>query len=277
MSAILRSAAARGGWNPEPVVDIIVSVSFLILGIWYAAIAGKGIAAYRLYNQGLVARFPTVWAFLTVDACRSLLLTLLSNRVYRAVYSATGPLMMLLEAFAVVGVFWAIAEQYPRFQKPGAVILTCLAAIGACVAWLTQVVAVPADWSAPWQALQLFERHCVLGMTVVLAGSRFLLPRIPGLPIRRSALRMADILTLRGGIDLLAYTIFIAMGARFVAAAQILNIGGTLLCTLAIATLVNRASDECSDLRPVTAEDDADMARAERFFDQLVHTSNQTR
>jgi len=252
-------------------------VSSLILGLWYAAIAAKGIAAYRLYQQGLVTRFPTVWAFLAIDICRSLLLNVLGHARYKAVYTASLPIMMLFGAFAVVGVFWAIAEEYPRFRKPGTVILTCLAAIGACVAWLTQVVAVPPSWSGPWQALQLFERNCILGMTVVLAGTRFLLPRIPGVPIRRSALRMADILTSRAAFDLLGSTLIIAGGKPFTAVAQVVNIGGTLICLLAMAMFVTRASDECPGLRPITDEDEAEMARAERFFDRLIHASNQAR
>src|SRR5437660_559740 len=159
--------------------------------LWYAAIAAKAAAVYRLFHDRLITRFPTVWVYLVVLIMRSVvLLSVRGNiRQYTYVQTYTMPLMLLLEAFAVAGVFWAVAEQYPRFRRPGSVILGCLAGIGVCAAWLTHFVAVPAGWSAPWQVAQLLVRNCVLVMTVVLAGTRFLLPRIPGIPIRPSAKR----------------------------------------------------------------------------------------
>src|SRR5262249_23161730 len=144
--------------------------------------------------------------------------------------------------------------------------------------WLTHFVAVPPGWSAPWQLAWLLERNSLLVMTVVLAGTRFLLPRIPGIPIRPSAKRMADILTASVAVDLTASALFIATGVKHAALTQTLITGGNMVCMLCIAMFVTRESDQCAEVRPVTERDEQAMLEAERWFERLLHTtSNQTR
>jgi hypothetical protein len=152
---------------------------------------------YRLWRNGLVSRFPTLWAFIMVSTATAV--TLLWFRrdpaTYSYIYSLSTPIMLLLEAFAIVGVFWTVAEHYPRFRRPGSALVTALALIGGVAAWVTRSVAVPAYWSGLWQAAILIERYALLVMAVVLLGTRLLLPHVRGIPIRQSALRAADILT----------------------------------------------------------------------------------
>jgi hypothetical protein len=251
-------------------------VTTLLLVLWYATIAARLAAAYRLLHDRLIIRFPTVWVFLVYSVARSIaLVTMQSNpRLYQRVWTYTIPLTLLLEAFAVAGVFWAVAEQYPRFRRPGSVILGCLAGIGASAAWLTHFVAVPPGWSAPWQAAQLLERNCVLIMTVVLAGTRFLLPRIPGIPIRPSAKRMADILTANAALELIVYAFFNATDARRPAVVQLVMLAGQLAGMTAMALFVTSASDRSGDIRPVTEHDEAAMIQAERWFDELAQAAS---
>src|SRR5205085_8729784 len=227
----------------------------------------------------LIVRFPTVWVFLVITVLRSLglvaLLAVTHNRgQYMRVQAYTTPLVLLLEAFAVAGVFWAVAEQYPRFRRPGSIILGCLAGIGASAAWLIHVVGVPHSWSAPWQAAQLLERNCVLAMTVVLAGTRFFLPRIPGIPIRPSARRMADVFAASAVVELVASAFLIGTGAKHPALSQIVMLGGHLACMTAMALLVTKTSDCGVELRPVTDRDEAEMIEAERWFDRLTQAAS---
>jgi hypothetical protein len=196
-------------------------------------------------------------------------------RLYRQVQAYTTPLTLLLEAFAVAGVFWALAEQCPRFRRPGSAILACLAGIGASAAWLTHFVAVPAGWSAPWQIAHLLERNSILVMTVVLAGTRFFLPRIPGVLIRPSAKRMADILTANAAVELVAYASLIGTAARRPAIIQLVMLGGQLACMTAIALFVTKRADRPADIRPVTDRDEAAMVQAERWLDELAQASPQ--
>jgi hypothetical protein len=280
---MLRPQSKRGlvvGVPPVEAGDIIVLVKTLILVLWYAAIAAKAGAAYRLYRDGLITRFATLWAYLVVSSARSIILLGLQTDLhrYQLLYTYTVPLMLLLQGFAVAGVFWAVAEQYPRFRRPGSVILACLAGIGACAAWLTHFVAVPPDWSAPWQMASLLERHTMLVMTIVLAGTRFFLPRIPGIPIRPSAKRAADILCIYTALGLTASAVFIGSDTTQVVLAQLLRVGGSFLCMAALALFVTKTSDQSATFRPVTERDEAEMLQAERWFEQLTEVaSNQTR
>jgi len=228
----------------------------------------------------LVTRFATVFVYLVVCTARSCILLALKNdrRHYLQVQAYTLPLMLLLQGLAVAGVFWAVAEQYPRFRRTGSVILACLAGIGASAAWLTHFVAVPTGWSAPWQLAWLLERNSLLVMIVVLAGTRILLPRIPGIPIRPSAKRMADILTATVALELAASALFIAAGNKYVVVTQLLLTGGNFAGMTCIAFFVTRESDQCAALKPVTERDEQAMIEAERWFERLLHTaSNQTR
>jgi hypothetical protein len=244
--------------------------------LWYAAIAAKAAAVYRLFHDRLITRFPTVWVYLVVVILRSVVLLAVKGNIrqYTYVQTYTMPLMLLLEAFAVAGVFWAVAEQYPRFRRPGSVILGCLAGIGVCAAWLTHFVAVPAAWSAPWQVAQLLVRNCVLAMTVVLAGTRFLLPRIPGIPIRPSAKRMADILTVNTAMALIGSAFVIATAVRHPVISQLIIVGSDFVCMTAIAVFVTKASDCGVELRPVTDRDEAEMIEAEQWFDKLAQAAS---
>src|SRR5215471_11926121 len=241
--------------------------------LWYAAIAAKVAAAYRLLRDKLVSRFATVFVYLLVCAIRSCILVAFRHdrAHYQAIQAYTTPLMLLLEGMAVAGVFWALAEQYPRFRKTGSIILGCLAGIGASAAWLTHFVAVPKGWSAPWQLAWLLERNSLLVMTVVLAGTRFLLPRFPGIPIRPSAKRMADILTATVALELAASALFIAAGNKYVVVTQLLLTGGNFAGMTCIAFFVTRESDQCAALKPVTEHDEQAMIEAERWFERLLH------
>src|SRR5262245_4919403 len=135
----VRNLALQARERNVKVGDNIVFVTTLILVLWYAAIAAKAAAAYRLYRDGLVTRFATLWVYLVVCTTRSVALLPFQGDLerYQRLYAYSMPLVSLLEGFAVAGVFWAVAEQYPRFRRPGSVILSCLAGIGACAVWLT--------------------------------------------------------------------------------------------------------------------------------------------
>ena len=280
LSAVLSETTTRSGRRPPTLAGgIIILVNTLILALWYAAIAAKAAAAYRLYRDGLITRFAPLWVYLVVCTVRSVTLLAFQDDLerYKQIFTYSMPLVSLLEGFAVAGVFWAVAEQYPRFRKPGSVILSCLAGIGACAVWLTHFVAVPAEWSAPWQMASLLERHSMLAMTIVLAGTRFFLPRIPGIPIRPSAKRAADILCLNTTVSFIATSVMIGSDGQS-SFSQLLKVGGGLLSMSALALFVTKASDRSADVRPVTALDEAEMIRAERWFERLTEAaSNQTR
>lgn len=229
----------------------------LVIALWYAGPATEAVAAYRLARNGLVWRFPTLWAFLVASALQSALLISVQHNPqrYAYIYSYSSVTMLLMEAFAVVGVFWAVTEKYPNFGKPGTVLLSGLAIIGALACWMTRFLAVPPQWSTLWQIAMLIQRYVSLVMIVMLAGSRILLPIVPRIPIRASARRASDILTIHALFGLASSAVTVGTGGRFPWAASLLPVLGGMVTPLLCAFWLTAASDECADLAPVTEKE----------------------
>jgi hypothetical protein len=229
----------------------------LVLALWYAGPAVKAVAVYRLARNGLVERFPALWAFLIASALQSVLLIAFQRHQqrYAYIYSYTSVIMLLMEAFAIVGVFWVVTEKYPNFGRPGTVFLSGLAVIGALACWMTRFLAVPPHWSTFWQVAVLTQRYVTLVMIVVLAGSRLLLPIVPRIPIRASARRASDILTIHALFALASSAVTVGTDGRFPWAASLLPVLGGVVSPLLCAFWLTAASDECADFAPVTEKE----------------------
>lgn len=236
----------------------------LVLALWYAGPATKAVAAYRLARTGLVWRFPALWAFLIASALQSTLLIAFQRHQerYAYIYSYTSVTMLLMEAFAIVGVFWVVTEKYPNFGRPGTVLLSGLAVIGAAACWMTRFLAVPPHWSAVWQMAILTQRYVTLVMIVVLAGSRLLLPIVPRIPIRASARRASDILTIHALFALASSAVTVGTDGRFPWAASLLPVLSGVITPALCAFWLTAASDECADLAPVTERELRDTEAA---------------
>ena len=235
-----------------------------VLALWYAGPVAKAAAVYRLARTGLVSRFPALWAYLVASALQSALLIAFqrSPAQYAYIYSYTSVTMLLMEAFAIVGVFWVVTEKYPNFGRPGTVLLSGLAVLGAVACWMTRFFAVPIHWSAVWQVAMLTQRYVTLVMIVVLAGSRVLLPIVPRIPIRASARRASDILTIHALFGLASSAVTVGTGGRFPWAASLLPVLGGMITPLLCAFWLTAASDECGDLAPVTERELRDAEAA---------------
>jgi hypothetical protein len=229
----------------------------LVLVLWYAGPAAKAVAVYRLARTGLVWRFPALWAFLVASALQSALLISVQHNPerYAYIYSYTSVMMLLMETFAIVGVFWTVTEKYPNFGRPGTVLLSGLALIGVLACWMTRFLAVPPHWSVFWQIAMLTQRYVTLVMIVMLAGSRILLPIVPRIPIRVSARRASDILTIHALFGLASSAVTVGTGGRFPWAASLLPVLGGMVTPLLCAFWLTAASDECADLAPVTEKE----------------------
>jgi hypothetical protein len=245
----------------------------LIYGFWYAAIAFRGAAAFRLWRNRMVERFPTVWAYLVISALRDLILVYWFRHrphTYAVLYSQTVALEVLVQAFAVVGVFFTVAEHYPKFRIPGAVLLSALALMGTGATLLTHSFAVPAQqgWGTLWPAAILSERYAWTVMVVMLAGSRLLLPKVRGIPIRSSARRASDILTLQ---CLGSLTCAVLAGAGII---TLWNYVLPLVFGVTSGTLwlfwLTPASDRCEEPAPFSDEQLAFLARPNRSYARLV-------
>src|SRR5437868_1061997 len=127
-------------------------VSALIIAIWYAGVAAKAFAAYRIIVKDLFYRLPIFWVFIVLSVGRSLALAFLASdpRRYAEIAADTMPMMLLSEGFAIASVFWLLTENFPKWRKPGTISLSVLAMLGASAALLLRTVAVPTQWGYGW-------------------------------------------------------------------------------------------------------------------------------
>jgi hypothetical protein len=229
----------------------------LLLVLWFVTPVIKAVAAYRLWRNQLVRRFPTLWAFIVVSTVTAAFLLWFRRdpTTYSYIYSYSTPIMLLLEAFAIVGVFWTVVERYPRIRRPGSALLTALALIGGVAAWLTRSVAVPAGWSGMWQAAILIERYMMLAMIVVLMGTRVLLPRVPGIPIRRSAARATDIITFHVVMCAIGNAFTVATAARYPLVSAYIPVVAGLATAALFAICLTRSSDGSPAFEPIPQEE----------------------
>ena len=227
---------------------------------WAAAILATFAAALRLVSNGLVRSFPTVFVYLVVHSLRGAVLLAYFRfhpQIYALFYSQTAPWELLIESFAVVGVFYALTEFYPKFAKPGTVILISLAILGTAAAWCTHYFARPTVWSPIWNAAVVLERSTWIAMIVVLAGAWVILPRIEGIPVRHSAQRAAGILAAQ-----CATTVACALFASLPQASlwsYFLPVAVDLACSLAWLTLLRPDREKFSVLAPLSPAEKAEM------------------
>jgi hypothetical protein len=245
----------------------------LILTLWCAGIAARAFAAFRLWRSNLILRLPTLWGLLVVLTAQSAVaLCLLAKPVmYAEVYARTAWCVMLMEAIAPVGVFWAVVERYPRFRAPGTFLLTLLAIAGSAACWAAGYGSVPAGWNGQWH-LAVFVQRAVAGiMFAVLLGTRVFLPRITAIPIRPSAQRAADILTLHMGAALGTSIFAVATGLKYAGLINLATVANGLTFGLLCAVALTRESDVCPEVwrRKIdAAEIDSRLARTwENFRD----------
>jgi hypothetical protein len=232
-----------------------VTAFYTITSIWAAAVLVTLAAAFRLWWNGMAMHFPTVWIYLLVSGLRGavLLLVFQTPATYAAFYSRTAPLQLLVEAFAVVGVFFAVAEYYPKFRGPGTALLTALAIMGATGTWWTREFARPAQWTIVWSAAVLSERYAWTVMVVMLLGSQLMLPRVKGIPIRPAARRASNILALQ-----LAASVVSALLAASATATYLnycLPVSANLVLGLAWLLYVTPSSHKCADPAKLTVNE----------------------
>jgi hypothetical protein len=243
----------------------------LILTLWCAGIAARAFAAFRLWRSNLIHRLPTLWALLVVLTAQSAIaLCLLAEPgLYARFYARTAWCVMLMEAIAPVGVFWAVVERYPRFRAPGTFLLTLLAIAGSAACWAAGYGSVPAGWSGHWHLAVAVQRAVAGIMFAVLLGTRIFLPRITAIPIRRSAQRAADILTLHMGMALGIAIFTVATGLKYTGLVNLATVVNGLTFGLLCAVALTRESDLYPEVWPQKidiAEIDSRLARVWEDF-----------
>jgi hypothetical protein len=235
---------------------IIWDVSGPIITLWYAGIAAKAFAAYRMVRNDLFQRLPIFWAFIVISVARSIALACLAGdpRQYAELAADTMPMMLLSEGFAITSVYWLLTENFPNWRKPGAISLSVLTILGMSATLLLRNVGVPVDWgygwADVWQTAILLQRHVMVAMAVVLLGVRLLLAMARMIPVRPTARRAADVLCVDVMLGLTGSVLTMWIGRRF----PLIAYAWPVLCGLTSGLLwafwLPAASDECEYVLP---------------------------
>ena len=217
--------------------------------VWSAGTLAKAVAAFLMWRNGLISRVPALWALLIALSVQMVALAAVHRDParYAQVYAWSSWMILLLEGFSVVGVFRAVTESYPRFALPGTILLTALAIIGACACWMVGFLAPPAGWSKTWEIAVFVQRDVALVMIAMLAGSRLLLPRFSGIPIRKSARRASDILTIFVVTAFAGSTFTIGTAVEYPFLVSLIPMINGAALGILCAVFLTRASDICED------------------------------
>lgn len=210
-------------------------MGLLVTAVWCAGIACKGAAACRMAWSGLARRIPPLFIYLAVCVIRSVILVFLNSRPkpYLMVYSATLPISLLSACAAIIAVFWVIATNYRNFRVFGSILLSGFAIAGVVAASVTCFVVFPTGVKSVRDWMLLIQRYASVVMIVVLAGTRFTLPKSPRIPIPVIARRAADILVLDAGLGIFTSWVARVYGYAYPTATALLpTISGLLLGVL---------------------------------------------
>jgi len=220
-----------------------------------------------MWWNGLRRRFPTVFLALLVSNGGSALLgAYFYTRHYVWLLARFTPTIVLCEAAAVVGVFFAMTEHYPRFRGPGTVLLGILGGLGtaASVAVSGLLGHMPPGGVAQFAAAT--QMYVLLLMAFLLVGIRAVLPRIDGIPIRRSAGRAANILLVRAVTGSMCGWAATYYFGRHTAGYYLVP----LFADLAVAALwlfcLTPASDVCKAPIPPTEAEKAEFVALENAY-----------
>ncbi len=236
----------------------------MFLGIWYAGAVVKIAAAFRMWSNGLIEQFPTLWAFLIVAGCRSALMAA-SHRSphYVEISSYSLSIELLLEAFAIVGVFFTLTKHYPNHRRPGTALLMALALLGTAASIMTRYLAISAGWHGIWESAVLVERYFGILMVFILVGERALLPSVRGIPISQTGRRAADLLTSQVTLTFACSLLATLANHRYTLFSYFAPVSVSLAASLLWLFCLNPADDE--ETAALTPKRTEFPARSSRF------------
>lgn len=218
----------------------------LILACWYAGTASCIFAAMRMWRNGMLHRFPVLFGLLSVVSGQALILMIVLQRQparYAEIYTLTAWCVMLFEGLAPIEAFWKLTEHYPNFRRPGAILLSLLAVLGASIVWAAGYGVLPAGWVGGWH-FEIFVRRAVSAILfTVLLGTRIFLPKTSIIQIQQSARRVSSILTLRMAVSLTLAIFTVATALKYPAIVSFITVINTLLLGSLCAIYVTRESD----------------------------------
>jgi hypothetical protein len=249
----------------------------VILAIWYAGVACKVIAAYRIVGMGRVVRYWAVFLYLASCVAYSAVRLYLihgypaTRALHQAFYTRSAPIMLALLGVAVLSVFRVNTEKYPNFRVPGTAILVVLTILGGAASLVSRGMLVPAGWTGAVKGAILLERNVLLMMAVILVGTGGVLSWLKELPVRPSARTAAYLLCLEVGFGIAASGFSVVTNHQFRVLDGLIPVIGGLIAGWLWAFHFPQVSDECAEVQvPAIGEYEALTQEQERILTTLV-------
>ena len=224
--------------------------------LWFAMILLQAAAAVQLWRAGLVQRFPVLTTWFAYWAAVGPILFFVGqlNPAYPPLYSIACMFGILLEAGVVVEAFFAMSGKFRNFSRIGGSLLLVLWMIAAASSAAVRLSWVPEGWVHTWQLAMLGARHADLAMAVVL-GASWLILRVPGVQIPRSANRVTLIVLGHALYGWVVSSLTIAKGDTRSLWATLLPLLGGCFTALAAVSLLRTFEGEY-ELPPAPAAEE---------------------
>jgi len=182
----------------------------------------KAFAVYRLIARGLARTHWAFCLFVAFTTARSVILSQIDYRQYATFSFMTVPLALLTEAVAIWATYWLLTEQFPVWRKVGSIFLTAVIGMGLGIALVVRLFSAPVGWEGAWETGMSIQQYSTITMAVVLFGVRALATLGNDIPIRQSAIRVADVLLLDVLFGVVTSSVSMAYGKQAPVVASLL-------------------------------------------------------
>ena len=120
--------------------------SILVRSLWIASVAGQAAVLFRIWSAADL-RFPYAFfgSFLAANLSRSLVLVFVDYKspVYTFIWTASEPLLLILQVLAVAEVYDRICAAYPGVARHKYRLLAITAILAAAASAFTLVIGIP--------------------------------------------------------------------------------------------------------------------------------------
>jgi len=140
--------------------------SILVRSLWIASVAGQAAVLFRIWSAADL-RFPYAFfgSFLAANLSRSLVLIFIDYRspVYTVIWTASEPLLLILQILAVAEVYDRICAAYPGVARHKYRLLAVTAVVAAAASAFTLVIGIP--------RMMMWNYFVVMGVKCFVATS----------------------------------------------------------------------------------------------------------
>ena len=174
--------------------------------IWIASGIAAVAAVIQIVRVRLSSRFPCLLSCLSVLALRSISTIWMAPSVRQAVMSFSMPIVVAVQAFAILEMHGQLTSAYRNFDQARRVFLAIAAVIGIGASVVAHN-ALPMPWDFPLDVAVSLERDAMLVMATALGWSWLFLRMTSDTPVPKIAQRGGAILTAQAVAATIVYSV----------------------------------------------------------------------